>query len=504
MVLRTKKEYQSTFISSNSVYQKLISDDDYFSKIDSEFDFDFIYAEVEKFYCKDNGRPAKDPVQMFKACLVQRLKGLTDPEMETAAKYDIRIKHFLGISIDDYGFDYSTIWFFRERLGSKTFEKIFSILLSQIVEKGIIENPDQQFIDSMPVLSQAALPSVTCLIYMSVADVIKSLDENNSGQVLTLLDIKSDDLVHLTKPRPIFRSDKKEKMNSFEKAVSRARKLVFYLKKKEINNEQIEMLHQILSENIDSNNEKIETKKSIKTLADKEAKLGHKTKKDLIFGYKNHSLVTDEGIITSVEVSSAADRDDKFFAPLIDKAEKNNLKPKSVDADSAYGFIETFKTAESLNVTLNSKFRGLSLKELSIYELEYDSQTSTVTCQNNISVELKGKDKLRAEFPIRQCRSCPKKEKCQINNVKRVDFHMEHEVARRAIKRQRETEDAKKIAKEKGEKIKSRLIIENVFAYLQKLGGKLTPYFNFDRTKSHVLLVSTMSNLMKTIRIGTN
>jgi transposase len=503
-VLKTKFEYQSTFISSNSVYQKLIPSDDYFSKIDKEFDFDFIRDEVKGFYCEDNGRPAKDPVQMFKACLVQRLKGLTDPEMETAAKYDIRIKHFLGISIDDYGFDYSTIWRFRERLGSNTFETIFNKILSQIVEKGIIKNHSQQYIDSMPVLSQAALPSVTCLIYMSIKDVIKSLDKIFVEEIFKMTELDNDKLVYYSKPRPLFRKDKNDKLKSFEKAVSRAREIIFYLDKKKVINEEVELLQQILNENIDSSNELIHTEKAIKTLADKDAKLGHKTKEDLIFGYKNNCLVTDEGIITAVDISTAAERDDKQFETLINKAEKNNLKPKEVDGDSAYGFIETFKTAETLNVTLNSNFRSLSHNELSIYELKYDSQTNTVTCQNNISVELKGKDKLKAEFPIKMCRSCPKKEKCQINNSKRVVFHKDHDVARRAIKRQRENEEEKKIAKEKGLKTKSRLIIENVYAYLKKLGGKLTPYFNFDRTKIHVLLVSTMSNLMKTVRIKTN
>lgn len=504
MVLRTKKEYQSTFISSNSVYQKLIPDDDYFSKINKEFNFDFIYDEVKKFYCENNGRPAKDPVQMFKACLVQRLKGLTDPEMEAAAKYDIRIKHFLGISIDDYGFDYSTIWVFRERLGSKTFELIFNKLLSQIVDKGIIKNHDKQFIDSMPVLSRAALPSVTCLIYMGIKDVIKSLDKSIVDEIFNLTELNDNKLIYYSKPRPIFRKDEKEKMKAFEKGVFRARIIISYLNKKEISNDEIELLKQILNENVGCDNERIQTEKPIKTLADKDAKLGHKTKEDLIFGYKNHSLVSAEGIITAVEVSSAAERDDKQFEQLIRKAENNNLKPKEVDGDSAYGFIETFKTAESLNVILNSNFRGVSTNELSIYELKYDSQTHTITCQNNISVQLKGKDKLRAEFPIRTCRSCPKKDKCQLSNSKRIAFHKDHNVARRALARQRLNEEKKKVAKEKGKKIKSRLIIENVFAYLKKLGGKVTSYFNFERTKTHVLLVSTISNLMKTVRINTN
>ena len=120
---------------------------------------------------------------------------------------------------------------------------------------------------------------------------------------------------------------------------------------------------------------------------------------------------------------------------VIKKSEKVDLKPKEVDADSAYGFIETFKNAESLEIELNAPFRGLSEKELSVYELKYDSQTHSVTCLNGINVKLKGKDKLLAEFPIRTCRTCPKKDQCPISNSKRIKFHKDHEVARRAIER---------------------------------------------------------------------
>jgi hypothetical protein len=45
------------------------------------------------------------------------------------------------------------------------------------------------------------------------------------------------------------------------------------------------------------------------------------------------------------------------------------------------------------------------------------------------------------------------------------------------------------------------LIIENVFAYLEKLGGKKTPYVGLGRTLTHVLLVVTISNIMKTVRL---
>ena len=502
MVFRRKDEHQAQLLSSNKIYEGLIENDDVFEKILEVFDFSFIYDEVEHLYCADNGRPAEDPVALYKATLVQRLKGLSDPEMEYVARYDIRIKHFLGIPIQDYGFDYSTLSLFRKRLGPELFERIFQKILTQIVDLGIIKNPKKQFLDSMPVLAHAALPSVTCLIYQGIKSVVKILDEKLRKQVYEKTELTDDKLFHYSKAHPLFKMEKAEREAAFEKAVNRAVEVISFLETQKHTSMELDLLKQILNENVDEENKLIQTEKAIKTLVDKEAKIGHKTKEDLIFGYKNHATVTEEGIVTAVEVTSAAEKDDKQVDKIISKQEEVDLKPDEMDADSAYGYIETFNTAQGKGVKLNAPFRGLDEKELSMYELGYDKQNNTITCLNNISIHGMGKDGLKFEFPIRTCRKhCPYRGKCPLPPSKVIKLHPDHEIAREAIKRQRQKTEEKKAAKEKGLKAKSRLIIENVFAYFEKLGCKKTPYVGLGRAAIHVLLVVTMSNIMKTIRL---
>lgn len=501
MVFRKHNEHQAQLLSSNKIYDGLIENDDVFEKILKVFDFSFIYDEVEHLYCKDNGRPAEDPIRLYKATLVQRLKGLSDPEIESVARFDIRIKHFLGIPIQDFGFDYSTLSRFRTRLGPEKFESIFQKILAQIVKLNIIKNPEQQYLDSMPVLAHAALPSITCLIYQAIKAVINKLNDEFKKQVYEKTDLTDQKIFHYSKTRPLFRMEKAERKSTFEKGVNRARDIIYFLDLKQYQSEELDMLRQILKENVNENNDKIQTEKSIKTLVDKEAKLGHKTKVDLIFGYKNHAAVTNEGIVTAVEVTSAAEKDDKQTGEIINKQEEVNLKPDEICADSGYGYIETFKTAQDKLIKLNAPFRGLDENELSMYELPYDKETNTITCLNNIIVQGIGKNGLIFNFPIRKCRDCPRKDKCPLPPSKIIKLHEDHEVARDAIKRQRQKAEEKKIAKEKGIKTKSRLIIENVFAYLQKLGGKKTPYVGLGKATIHVLLVVTMSNIMKTVRL---
>ena len=111
-----KQGYQTKFLYSDEIYSKLIDANSLLERINKEFDFSFINEEVKDVYCEDNGRPSIPPVILYKATLVQRLKGLSDEEMERVAKYDIEIKHFLGIPIEDVSFDYSTLSVFRKRL----------------------------------------------------------------------------------------------------------------------------------------------------------------------------------------------------------------------------------------------------------------------------------------------------------------------------------------------------------------------------------------------------
>ena len=41
----------------------------------------------------------------------------------------------------------------------------------------------------------------------------------------------------------------------------------------------------------------------------------------------------------------------------------------------------------------------------------------------------------------------------------------------------------------------------DIFAFLEKLGDKFTPYFNLPATTIHNVIVATLSNLIKCVRL---
>ncbi|MEK6949448.1 MAG: transposase, partial [Nanoarchaeota archaeon] len=410
--------------------------------------------------------------------------------------YDIEIKHFLGIPIEDTSFDYSTISVFRKRLGAVRFERIFQKMLEQIKQKGILDDYKTQIIDSMPVLSKAALPSTTALIYSSIKQCVKLLPEEKKKEILNLLEIDDKKLEHYSKARPLFKLEDEEKKKAFGKSVKRAVSLIEQIKDLEETKEEVSFLKQIIQDNAIFEDELVreadkKPPKSVKTLVDRDAKLGHKSKDEILFGYKHNASITENGFITATTTTTMADKDDEQFAPIINKQIEVSLKAEKMKGDSAYGYPYSFIEADAMGIELEAPLRkGKCEDGFNWYDFSLSNDGNCLTCPNGITVGSSGKNKFI--FPVRACTKCSLKQKCTTSRTNRtVIIPEEHEFLRKVMEKQ----------KTRVKTGKSRLFIENIFAFLEKLGGKISPYFNIQSTTIHNVLVATLSNLIKCVRL---
>lgn len=494
-----KEGYQTKFLYSDEIYNKLIDKNSILQRISREFDFSFINEEVKDVYCEDNGRPSIPPVVLYKATLVQRLKGLSDEEMERVAKYDIEIKHFLGIPIEDTSFDYSTISVFRKRLGPQRFEGLFQKILEQIKQKGVLEDYRTQIIDSMPVLSKAALPSTTALIYSSIKRCINFIKaEDKKKEALKLLELDEKKLEHYSKARPLFKLDDEQKKKAFGKAVRRAEKLIERIQDLQETKEELDFLKQIIQENVVFEQDMVKEMKdkppkSIKTLVDKDAKLGHKNKEDILFGYKHNISITENGFITATATTTMADKDDEQLTPIVEKQAEVGLKAEKIKADAAYGNPYNFIETDAMGIELEAPLRKGKCEEgFNWHDFTLSLDGSCLTCPNGIESPKTGENKFI--FPVRACTKCPLKAKCTKSRTNRtVMLPEEHEFLKAVMEKQKQ-----------GNHIKTgrnRLFIENILAFLEKLSGKITPYFNLAATTVHNALVATLSNMIKCVRL---
>jgi len=110
-------------------------------KIDATIDFEFIRAEVADLYCKDNGRPAVDPVMLFKIMLLGYLFGVpSERRLMQEIEVNVAYRWFLRLSLTDKVPDASTLSQNRIRRfnGTDVFQRIFDRIVEQAIARKLI------------------------------------------------------------------------------------------------------------------------------------------------------------------------------------------------------------------------------------------------------------------------------------------------------------------------------------------------------------------------------
>lgn len=125
-------------------------------KIEKVIDFSRIYEMVEHLDCKDNGRPAVDPVVLVKMVLLQHLYGMKSLR-QTVKEVDMNIAYrwFIGYDIDTPVPHFATISYaFATRFPGEVFAEIFGWILEAVVQKGFVK-AEMIFIDTTHIKANA-------------------------------------------------------------------------------------------------------------------------------------------------------------------------------------------------------------------------------------------------------------------------------------------------------------------------------------------------------------
>lgn len=110
-------------------------------KIDATLDFSFIRDRVRHLYCADNGRPALDPVLLFKALFIGYLFGVrSERQLMRDIQVNVAYRWFLGLRLTDKIPDASTISQNRRRrfTGSDIHQEIFDTVVEQAMNKRLV------------------------------------------------------------------------------------------------------------------------------------------------------------------------------------------------------------------------------------------------------------------------------------------------------------------------------------------------------------------------------
>ena len=105
-------------------------------------DFSFIHARVADLYCADNGRPALDPVVLFKAPFVGYLFGIrSERQLVREIEVNVAYRWFLRMKLTDKVFDASTLSRNRRRRYQDTSvaQDIFDGIVEQAIHHNLVD-----------------------------------------------------------------------------------------------------------------------------------------------------------------------------------------------------------------------------------------------------------------------------------------------------------------------------------------------------------------------------
>lgn len=123
------------------VMEDLVPADHLLRKLDRYLEFDFIRDQVKSLYCENNGRPAVDPVLMFKMLFIGYLFGVrSERQLVREVQVNVAYRWFLGLGLTDKVIDASTFSQHRRRrfLDSDIEQQIFDAIVQQAMQHGLI------------------------------------------------------------------------------------------------------------------------------------------------------------------------------------------------------------------------------------------------------------------------------------------------------------------------------------------------------------------------------
>jgi transposase len=141
----TKIEYSKQDEIEMVSIEQLVPQDHPLRKVEDAIDFSFIRERMEPFYCKDNGRPAIDPVVIFKMLLISYMFDIpSERKLVQEIEVNFAYRWFLHLGLTDKVPHHSTISQNRRRRfkGSDVFRQIFNELVEMVSELGFAGGKD--------------------------------------------------------------------------------------------------------------------------------------------------------------------------------------------------------------------------------------------------------------------------------------------------------------------------------------------------------------------------
>lgn len=398
------------------LYDILVPKDNKLRQIKEMIDFEFIYEEVKNKYCPDNGRNAKDPIQLFKYLLLKVIDGMSDIGVVERSRYDLSYKYFLDMAPEETDMiDASTLTKFR-KLRLKDCN-LLDLLIGETVriakDKGLIKSKN------------------------IIVDSTHTASRYNPRKPIEVLKQSTKKL-----RKDIYRFDEEIKKAFPEKPIEDDLETEIQYTNELLNIvEEQDALSEIPSvvENIRVVKEVLEDINEAKTFSlDQDAKTGHKTSDTSFFGYKTHIAMTEDRIITSAIITSGEKPDGKELVSLIEKTKAAGIEVEAVIGDTAYSEKPNLEYGKEQNIEIISKLHPVIMtgyrkddhgfyfnKDAGLYVCPQGHMATRVShCVYKKHPEKT--DITTYYFDVEKCKFCPTRNGCYKEGAATKSFTITH------------------------------------------------------------------------------
>jgi transposase len=394
----------------HSILYNKIPENHILKKIASVLDFSFINSMLESTYCIHYGRPAKEPEMMVKLLILQYLYNLSDERVIEEGNLNIAFLWFLGLNPEEKLPEASLLTKFRKhRLQGIAVDEIITEVVRQCVENGIIKGGSISIdathteTNTKKKIPERIMKHLARKILKNYEKESESIPEDINTNIPDFNAIEDHNEAK-TVMKDYVESLIDQVTNNYNEQEMPKTKAAIEKTKAVLRSPQF-----------------IE-QKGIRSIVDEDARVGHKSKTESFFGYKTEfTMLTDEKIITAVNVYNGAYVDGTDTKSLIEHTLNANIDIKEFYGDKAYFRKHILDEIKEINATAY-----IPVSE-TVYRIDeskytYNKDSDEWYCDGgNKTVDKKKKKRIKSGqeyeyyryyFQKDCCKNCPKREDC--------------------------------------------------------------------------------------------
>ncbi len=371
-------------------------------KIDSEISLAFTNDLLADKYNKTFGRPAWKPEIMVRIGILQRMFNLSDEAVIDEIAVNRAYEYFCHLSpVEDIPHASTLCKFRKMRLDKCTMDDIMQEIVRQMVEKGIIKSDSGIIIDSTHINANTTKKVPERLMEHMAKKIFRETAEKSG--------LKEDKVEEAVKEKTALLPKWKDYEDHLQAKEDMKNALEDVIADSDPALESVEEAREILG------SELFIEQKGIRSLQDKDARVGRKNHTSSFFGYKSEYMMTEEGIITGMVVEPGNYRDGDRFNELLDKTRKAGIKPKAAYGDKAYCRPDVLKEIKELGADAYIPISNAAYhinEELFKYNKDSDTWPCIYGNESKPGKKAKTKEQMEYRFEREHCRNCPHRQEC--------------------------------------------------------------------------------------------